>query len=732
MNKRIPILLGLIIIAIAVWLQITSIESVRLFIVRLDNVAYDMQLRTLLYTHSVPPKSPVAIVDIDDYSLKQIGRWPWSREDLATLVNAISNQGAVVIAMDIMFSESQADIADAIIQELNRQHLNTPIIETTLKKVQPDLNNDLKFAQSLKDKDIVLGMTFTPRNEIGGMLPPPLLKLSEPEKALDFIEWKGYIGDIPVIQSAAKSGGFINVIPDTDGIIRRVPLVMRYQDNLYPSLALAAVNLYLLSHIKLNTALYDNEPQLESIQLGNHTIPTSAQGEMLVPFVGKSYSFPYYSAANVIQNKIPASALEGKIVFVGTSATGLGDLRATSIEGVFPGVEIQATIADGILQDHFSYRPAWTRGAEIMLTLLLGIILASFYPYLGPRALTLFSIVIPLAFIFLNNWFWERTGLIIFVLIPILLAIILAVMNMVYGYLFETLKRERLKGMFGQYVPEKHIDEMLKASGSYGLHGEDRDMTVLFADIRNFTTISEPMTATELKEMLDHFFTPMTEIIFHHKGTIDKYIGDLIMAFWGAPLKDKRHAQHALSAALDMQKSVETLKPLFKERGWAEINIGIGLNSGVMSVGDMGSQFRRNYTVLGDAVNLGSRIEGLTKHYGVKIMVTEATKKNQSHFIFRQIDRVKVKGKQQSIAIYELIGRQHEVDEAHKKEVALSETALQFYFKQQWDEAEALFTELHNSYPQVKLYHLYLERIKDFRTNTPASDWDGVFAHATK
>lgn len=732
MNKRIPILLGFILIAIAVWLQITSIESVRLLIVRLDNIAYDMQLRTRLFTHFVPPQSPVAIVDIDDYSLKTIGRWPWSRENLAKLVNAISQQGAVVIAMDIMFPESQEDIADTMIQELNRQHLNTPATDSILKKVQPDLNTDLKFANSLKDKDIVLGMTFIPRNEMSGMLPPPLLKLSPQEKALDFIEWKGYIADIPILQSAAKSGGFINVIPDTDGIIRHVPLLMRYQDNLYPSLALAAVNLYLLSQIKLNTALYNNAMQLESIQLGNHVIPTSAQGEMLVPFVGKSYSFPYYSAADVMQNKMATGKLEGKIVFIGTSATGLGDLRATSIEGVFPGVEIQATIADGILQDHYSYRPAWTQGAEIMITVLLGIILACIYPYLGPRALTLLSIAIPLAFIFLNNWFWAKTGMIIFVLIPILLAILLALMNMVYGYVFETRKRERLKEMFGQYVPEKHIDEMLRASDSYGLHGEDREMTVIFADIRNFTSISEPMTATELKDMLDHFFTPMTEVIFHHKGTVDKYIGDLIMAFWGAPLKDKRHAQHALSAAIDMQKEVTKLKPLFKERGWEEINIGIGLNTGVMSVGDMGSRFRRNYTVLGDAVNLASRVEGLTKHYGVKILVTEATQKNQTHFVFRQIDRVTVKGKKQAIAIYELVGRQNEVSEAHKKEIALSESALQFYFKQQWDEAHALFTELHTAHPHVKLYSLYLDRIDNFKTNTPATDWDGVFAHASK
>ncbi|MDR3478397.1 MAG: adenylate/guanylate cyclase domain-containing protein [Gammaproteobacteria bacterium] len=732
MNKRIPILLGFILIILAVWLQISTIESIRSFILRLDNVAYDMQLRARIFTHFVPPSSPIAIIDIDDKSLKAVGRWPWPRSEMAELINALTKDGVVVIATDIMFSESQINIVDTILQELNKKKLDTPSANALLKQIQPDLNDDKEFADSLKDKDIVLGMTFVPNNETSGELPPPLLTLSNEEKKLDLIQWKGYIGNIPIIQSATQSGGFINVLPDPDGIIRRVPLIMRYQDNAYPSLALAAVKLFLLGEVKLDTAEYNNSRQLESLKLGNHIIPTNAQGELLISFVGKSYSFPFYSASDVLSNKISAGALAGKIVFIGTSATGLGDLRATAIEGVFPGVEIQATIADSILQDHYSYRPAWTQGAEVMITILLGIILALIYPYLGPRSLTLFSIAIPLASIFLNNWFWEKTGLIIFVLVPILLAIALAIMNMVYGYVFETRRRERLKEMFGQYVPEKHIDEMLKATGTYALHGEDREMTVLFADIRNFTSISEPMTATELKDMLNQFFTPMTEIIFNHKGTIDKYIGDLIMAFWGAPLKDKRHAQHAISSALDMQEEVEKLKPVFAARGWAEINIGIGLNTGTMSVGDMGSKFRRNYTVLGDSVNLGSRVESLTKHYGVKIMVTEATQQDQSKFLFRQLDRVKVKGKKLGVSIYEVIGRQIDLSDEVKNEIALSDRALNYYFNQQWDDAETLFAELHTAHPTVKLYSLYLERIEGFKQNLPPSDWDGVFAHANK
>jgi adenylate cyclase len=566
-----------------------------------------------------------------------------------------------------------------------------------------------------------------------GELPAPTLALtSTAEKQLGLIDAAGYISNIAIIQNAAKNGGFINVYPDVDGVIRRVPLLIRYQNNLYPSLALGAVQLFLLQKVGLITANYNHVQQLEGVTLGDHSIPTDALSQVLVPFRGKSFSFPYYSATDVIHKNLPPNTLAGKIIFLGTSATGLGDLRATSIQGVYPGVEIQASIADGILTNNFSYKPEWTRGAEIALTVLVGVILACLFPFLGPRALTAFAIAIPILLIFLNNRVWEKTGLIIFILVPIVLTVLLAFTNMIYGYLFETRKREHLKEMFGQYVPEKHIDEMLKGGGSFDLSGEDREMTVLFADIRNFTTISEPMSASELKDMLNRFFTPMTEIIFNYKGTIDKYIGDLIMAFWGAPLNDKRHAEHAIGAALDMQTAVDKLKPEFKARGWAEVNIGIGLNTGVMSVGDMGSQFRRNYTVLGDAVNLGSRVESLTKFYGVKIMVSEFTQKNQPKYLFRQLDRVRVKGKKVAIGIYEALIRKRDASDALIKQVEKSNEALNLYFDQQFDESLRLFEELHALYPEVKLYGLYIERIAQFKAEPPPADWDGVYVHVSK
>jgi adenylate cyclase len=733
MSKRIPIFLGILLIVIALWLLITPAKFVRQVIDRLDNLGYDLQLRTRVLTEHAKPSSPVAIIDIDDKSLKAVGRWPWPRKKLADLVNELQKQGAAVIAFDIFFSETQSNIAAVLLEELGKKNVLSATVSSTLKENIPLFDEDSIFAKSLSMNQSVLSLGFLPRTQTENALPPPLLVLTpQDRKQLEIIRAIGYISNIPILQRAAKGGGFINIFADSDGIIRHAPLIIEYNNGIYPALSLQAVLLYLGENIKLITPNYGKRTQLEGIQIGSRIIPTDSEGQVLIPFIGKSYTFPYYSALDVLEGKLPKDTLLGKILFVGTSATGLGDLQATAIQNPFPGVEIQATIVNGFLKNNFSYKPEWTFGANFVLTILLGLLAAFLFPYLGPRILAIVIIVLPPGLLLLNNLIWEKTGLILSLLMPVILVLVIAIFNIIYGYLFETRRREQLKEMFGQYVPEKHIDEMLKTKSSYALHGEDREMSVLFADIRNFTTISEDMSASELVDMLNTFFTPMTEIIFSHRGTIDKYVGDLIMAFWGAPLKDRHHARHAIQSALEMQERLKALRPHFTERKWPEIKIGIGINSGLMSVGDMGSRFRRNYTVLGDAVNLASRVESLTKFYGVDIIVAENTKKNQSKFIFRKLDLVRVKGKQRGIAIYEVVCTTLKLTPELTQELASYHKALDFYFLQQWDEAERLMNPLHEAFPDKKIYRLYLERIEEFKKNPLPSDWNGVYVHVTK
>ena len=732
MSKHITLLLGLILVSIALWVQLTSVESIVRVTTRLQNLAYDIQLRAHLFTHKKQFETAVAIIDIDEKSLDNEGRWPWPREKLASLITQLQKAGAVVIAFDMIFPENEINVINEAVKKLQAKN-TAPSTIALLENIKPSFEHDVLFANKLSQIDSVLGITFLPTQKTKGLLPKPILSLSTlKENQLGIINSPGFVSNTPLLQKSAKTGGFINVFPDDDGIIRRVPLLMRYENNLYPSLALAAVQLYLLADTKIIVASYNDQQRIENIQLGNHLIPTDEKAQVIIPFRGKSFSYPYFSATDILHGKFSADALSGKIVFIGTSAIGLGDLKATAIENIFPGTEIQATIADGILTDHFSYMPAWALGAEVSITLFLGILFALLFPYLGPRALTLFILIVPASLFIANAYLWQKTGLIISILIPVALIIVLAMTNIIYGYLFESRRREKLKDMFGQYVPEKHIDEMLSSKDSYALQGEDREMTVLFADIRNFTTISEQFTAEQLKEMLNEFFTPMTEIIFKYHGTIDKYVGDMIMAFWGAPLKENNHAYHALCAALEMQQIMKAISLDFAKNKMLDIKIGIGINTGVMSVGDMGSKFRRNYTVLGDAVNLASRVEGLSKYYDAGIVVTENTRKNQSKFVFRQLDRVRVKGKHASVALYEVMGYAKEATPALLDEIALHHGGLVHYFQQKWQPAYDQFSALNQAHPEVMLYRIYLDRIDEFKKNPPPADWDGIYSHTSK
>lgn len=730
MNKRFPILIGFLLLALALWLHITPARSVQYWMNRLNNLTYDIQQRAQLFARGTPAlKTSVAIVDIDNRSLQAEGPWPWARVKLANLVYQIQAQGASVVAFDMTFTRPDTNITDKVFNELSLQDLMTPPIESVLKQIRPFFDYDTKFAASLKQGDSVLGIVFLLQPQVEGVLPSPDLMLtSQPEKDLDFYEMTGVLGINPGFSVA--HAGFINIFPDEDGIIRRAPLYLNYKDGLYPSLALEAVKVYLFKTTQLVTKNYGEDVRLEGIKLGKETIPTDEKGQVIIPFRGLGHTFPYFSATDILNKKAPANSFAGKIVFVGATAVGLNDVKPTAIQNLFPGVEVTATIADGLLKNNFPYKPAWALGAETLFTLILGIILVLLFPYLGPKILTLFIFLIPVLLVMMDNWLIRETGLIFSDLIPILFTILLAMLNIIYGFLFESKRRERLKEIFGQYVPEKHIDEMLSSSATFALRGEDREMTVLFADIRNFTMLSEGMPADQLKELLSAFFTPMTEIIFKHSGTIDKYVGDLIMAFWGAPLSDSKHAEHALNASIDMQKEVVRLRTILEK--WPEINIGIGLNTGMMSVGDMGSKFRRNYTVLGDAVNLASRAESLTKHYGVNILATEFTCQHQEKIVFRLLDRVRVQGKQKSVTLYEVVCHSAELTDDLRQEIALSEAALNLYFQQQWEAAKEAFEALHKTHPTVKLYTLYIERVAEFIKNPPPSDWDGVYTYLHK
>jgi len=378
------------------------------------------------------------------------------------------------------------------------------------------------------------------------------------------------------------------------------------------------------------------------------------------------------------------------------------------------------------------HQPGYTTGFEFILLFVLGITLTFLLPLLSPLWGLLTSIALLFLLISGNLSIWSTYQLVLPVANPVLLVIVMFTLHMTYGFFVETRGKRQLAHLFGQYVPPELVDEMSIKMEQINLDGEIREMSVLFSDVRNFTNISENMEPRELTQLINCFLTPITEVIHHQRGTIDKYMGDAVMAFWGAPLEDPQHALHALTAAMDMIQRINELKPEFDAHGWPEIKIGVGINSGEMNVGNKGSEFRVDYTVLGDAVNLGSRLEGLTRIYGVDIIVGENTRHAVPEFEFRELDRVRVKGKDKPVTIYEPLGLIENIDRSVRMELRHFHLGLKHYRARRWDNAEQELFTLSRADPQRKIYQIYLDRIIQFRKQPPADDWDGSYTHTSK
>jgi adenylate cyclase len=728
-----PVFTGLLLTFLAVLVQVTDVPVLSELDRRLEWMAYDLRLRLLL-PDEVEPDPRIVIVDIDEKSLLQEGRWPWPRSSIAALVNRVFTSGAAVMAMDVMYVEPERSGIGELLDLVDDATRDAILMAIPL----PDINggNDSLLAASMQGRTVVLGYAIADvSSQPKGMLPAPLLMDEDLVESLVLIEMDSYIANLELLQEQASGGGFFSIMPDDDGIIRSAPLLARRNGQLYGSLALETVRLYMgAGQVLLNTSSIGEYQVVESLSLDGLTnIPTDGAGYVLIPYRGGAGSFSYISSADVLNGEFPAGFFKDKIVLFGTTSVGLYDMRSTPVDSVYPGVEVHANIISGLLDGAFPYEPSWALGANVAVLVVLGVMSIFIVPFIGPLAILLISLLMLTLVTALNLWVWSGYGLVLAIVAPLLLITSIGTFDLAYGFLVEARSRRQLKAIFGQYVPPDIVHEMNKnPTGNFAVEGESRELSVLFCDIRGFTTISETLAADELKKMLNFFFTPMTRIIFERRGTIDKYVGDMIMAFWGAPVQDADHRRHAVLAALEMLETLEALQPELQAHHWPPIDIGIGINSGMMNVGDMGSEYRRAYTVIGDAVNLGSRLEGLTKFYGVRLIISESTADGLDDLTLRYLDRVKVKGKNEPVDIYEPVGLSDVLSAERAAEVAESNAAMEYYYAADWEHAASAFSSLQRTWPERKFYSLYLDRISDLKQQGTQPGWDGVFVHTAK
>jgi adenylate cyclase len=708
------------------------------FVDQLENLSYDMRLK-LLMPNTVDER--IVIVDIDEKSLKEQGRWPWGRDKLAKMVDQLFDTYHVnTLGFDVVFAEKDESSGLKNLEAIQKDYLkNDAAFNATLAEIKPKLDYDQLFADSLKNRKVVMGYFFAQdggANRIG-QLPPPLFSASSfGNKNINATENVGFGANLALLQQNALSAGHFNPDPDSDGITRKISALIKYDGNYYDALSIAIARAYLNApSIQPEFATLGTSKSysgLESFKIADKHVPVDAKVAVLVPYRGVQDSFHYVSATDVLNHKVPAAMLKDKIVLVGTSAAGLLDLRATPVQSVYPGVEVHANMISGILDDNIKQRPAFTLGAEVVMLLLLGILLGLFLPILNPLKATLLTVLVLAAVIMINLSSWQYGNLVLPIASSLFMISLMYLVNMSYGFMIESREKRQLAGLFGQYVPPELVDEMAKNPEAINLEGESRDMTVLFSDIRGFTNISEGLDPKQLTLLMNELLTPLTQVIHSNRGTIDKYMGDAIMAFWGAPLEDKNHALHALEAAMQMVAALKPLNVSFAAKGWPAIRMGVGLNTGNMTVGNMGSSFRMAYTVMGDAVNLGSRLEGITKFYGVDIIASEFVKAQVPSYVYRELDIVRVKGKDKPVTIFEPLGLEGEVSKDTLNELKLYREALKLYRNQNWDLSEMQFINLHNMNTQQVLYSLYIERIKQYRRSPPDADWDGAFNFEAK
>jgi len=717
-----------------------------------------MELKTLdlrmVSRGPLVPGHETAIAAIDEKSISELGRWPWPRSTIARLVDLLKKGGAKAIGFDIVFSEpdqgTYLKTIDALTAEMKKSGVTDSNVLNLLQRQRTSADTDTVLATAIQQAgNITLGYFFH-------------FSLSENQKELAHITKHrtedhvariensrysminsssgkpndGYLPrafapetNISILTSAAQNSGFFNTLPDSDGSNRWAPLVVTLGENYYSSLPVSMICSYLdFPVLSLNLESYG----ANSIGIGEKTIPTNESGQLLINYLGPPRTFPHYSVADILSGKIPPDTFRDKIVLVGATAVGIYDLRVTPFSSTFPGVEIHATVIDNILHENFLTHSSFVRMIDVGAIILFGLIMGLPVSRLRPISGMATALLIIAVFIAMNFLAFFRFNVWLNLVYPLITMMMIYLGITIYHYFKEEQEKKKIRGAFQYYLTSSVINEMLKNPGKLKLGGDRRNLTVLFSDIRGFTTISEKMTPEELIMLLNEYLTAMTNQVFYYDGLLDKYMGDAIMAVFGAPLDQPDHARRACLTALAMMRELRRLQNKWKAEGRPIFDIGIGINSGEMVVGNMGSAMRFDYTVMGDMVNLGSRLEGANKEYGTNIIISEFTYNHVKDTICcREIDSVRVKGKTRPVRIFELLGEKKD-EPGYQNLIEVFDTGLTLYREGKWDDAIAAFQDACKIKHDDFVSTMYIERCKNLKQHPPALPWDGVFVMTRK
>ncbi len=682
---------------------------------------------------------PVTIIDIDERSLAdpRLGQWPWPRTRVADIVTTLSRLGAVVIAFDVVFSEPDRlnpDIAADTFRNLD---------EATREKLRSLPSNDRIFADAIRNSRVVLGESGGPdvHADLDKNLPVTGFAMVGEEPHRFLFQFPGLLRNVRVIEEAAAGRGLFTVVPERDGIVRRVPMLMLAQDIMMPALSFEMLRVASGSGTILTKA---DDAGIKSIGVKGFQIPTDRNGQLWVHYAHRDPSI-YVSAVDVLDGRVPPDKIEGKLVLVGTSAIGMNDIKTTPVSPVMPGVEIHAQVLESALTGAVLSQPSYGIVIEFAGAVLLGLLVIAFAPNLGPAKLVALGALFASLLMGTSWYFYIHDRLLVDFTYPLLSTTAIYLTLIFSSFVREQAQRRQIRSAFGQYLSPALVEQLAQSPERLVLGGEEREMTIMFSDVRGFTAISETYKSDPqgLTKLMNRFLTPLTNAILARKGTIDKYMGDAIMAFWNAPIDDREHQINACEAAVDMLDRIDELntqREIEAQHGghvYIPLNVGVGLNTGVCVVGNMGSDLRFDYSVLGDSVNLASRLEGQTKEYGFPIIAGSKTALAvKDKFAILELDFIMVKGKKEPEVIYAIAGREDTAQSARFQRLRnLTIEMLACYRSRDWDGALAAIERgrrTDEAHTLARLFDLYEARILAYQASPPDDDWNGAYALLTK